>query len=1164
MPASGGSGSVSITAPGGCAWTATSNVGWITITAGNSGTGNGTVSYSVAANTSSSALTGTVTIAGQTFTVTEAASACTYTLSATTASYSSSGGGGSVSITAPGGCAWTATSNVGWIAITSGGSGAGSGTVNYSVAANTGSSALIGTVTIAGQTFTVTEGGAACTYSLSATTVSYSSSGGSGSVGVTAPSGCAWTATSNVGWIAITSGGSGTGNGTVNYSVTANTSSSALMGSVTIAGQTFTVTEGAGACTYSLSASGTAAAPGGGLYSVNVTAPSGCAWTANNTNSWINITGGGSGTGNGTVSFSVTANSSGAMRSGIVLIGGQSYTITQSSAACAYTLSATTVSYPSTGGSGSVNVTAGSSCAWTASTTNSWITITAGSSGAGTGTVSYSVSADYSIVGRAGDIVIGGQTFAVIEAGASCTYSLSASGMAADSGGGSYSVDITSRGGCAWSANNTNSWITITAGSGGSGSGLVNFSVAANGGGAARSGVMVIGGQSYTVTQTSSACTYSLSSSSASYSSSGGSGSVNVTAGSSCAWTAGSNDSWITITAGSSGAGHGTVSYSVAANTSSSALTGTVTVAGQTFTIIVSGVQCTYGLSATNATYDSNGGTGSVNVAASSGCSWTADSNEGWITITAGSGLGNGAFNYLVATNTSSGALTGTVEVAGQAFTVIEDGAPCSYTLSATNIAYSSSGGADSVTVTAPDGCTWSATSTDSWISITDGGNGAGNGIVNFMAAANISSSAQTGTITIAGQPFIVTEDGVGCAYTLSAINASYSASGGSGSIGVTAPDGCAWTAASADSWISITDGGNGTGNGTVYYSVAANTTFTTVTGTVTIAGQTFTVIQDSNPCTYTLSTASASYPSSGGSGSVNVTASDGCAWTASNSNSWITITGANSGTGNGTVYYSMPANTGSTALIGSVTIAGQLFTVTVGPLVANQVTITNTVDTVGGMPVVVAGTTVSFNAGAVNDSPVPLTYAWNFGDGSTSTDSAPEHAFANCGPQTVTVAISDGVNTTNAVLTVAVPCAMSVTNFQATLNFATTNLDRCTFKAVPQPSQCTNWLGTVITIEIGGAQVNFTLDQYGRGVNGYGTCRFTYTKRTSSCTLTVNLSHSSWQGAWSAYGLVNATIPKPGDAVTLPVTLVIGDEVFMAEKPLHYTAVAGKSGLAK
>ena len=65
--------SVSVTATSNCQWTASSNAGWITITSGSSGTGNGTVNYSVAANPGPGTRTGTLTIAGQTFTVNQAA-----------------------------------------------------------------------------------------------------------------------------------------------------------------------------------------------------------------------------------------------------------------------------------------------------------------------------------------------------------------------------------------------------------------------------------------------------------------------------------------------------------------------------------------------------------------------------------------------------------------------------------------------------------------------------------------------------------------------------------------------------------------------------------------------------------------------------------------------------------------------------------------------------------------------------------------------------------------------------------------------------------------------------------------------------------------------------------------------------------------------------------
>jgi PKD repeat protein len=71
FPANGGTGNVNVTAPAGCTWTTVSNANWITITAGSMGNGNGTVSYTVAANISTTPRTGTLTIAGQTFTVTQ-------------------------------------------------------------------------------------------------------------------------------------------------------------------------------------------------------------------------------------------------------------------------------------------------------------------------------------------------------------------------------------------------------------------------------------------------------------------------------------------------------------------------------------------------------------------------------------------------------------------------------------------------------------------------------------------------------------------------------------------------------------------------------------------------------------------------------------------------------------------------------------------------------------------------------------------------------------------------------------------------------------------------------------------------------------------------------------------------------------------------------------
>jgi hypothetical protein len=95
--------------------------------------------------------------------------------------------------------------------------------------------------------------------------------------------------------------------------------------------------------------------------------------------------------------------------------------------------------------------------------------------------------------------------------------------------------------------------------------------------------------QTLNITYTEDSCTYSIDPQSQSYESGGGSGNVNVVADSGCGWTAVSNATWLTITSGSSGSGNGTVFYSVAANINKKSRTGTMTIAGRTFTVTQSG-----------------------------------------------------------------------------------------------------------------------------------------------------------------------------------------------------------------------------------------------------------------------------------------------------------------------------------------------------------------------------------------------------------------------------------------------------------------------------------------------------------------------------------------------------------------------------------------------
>jgi hypothetical protein len=164
---------------------------------------------------------------------------CTITLSGDT-SFGSSGGTGVINIDAPdSSCAWTVSGND-WITITSDTSGSGSGTVSYTVAGNDSDVARIGTITIDGQTFTVSQD--PCTYDINPYKTYIAAAGGQYTASVFASSGtCPWTAVSNDSWITIDSGDSGTGNGTVTYTV--SNTEAARTGTMTIAGKTFVVNQ---------------------------------------------------------------------------------------------------------------------------------------------------------------------------------------------------------------------------------------------------------------------------------------------------------------------------------------------------------------------------------------------------------------------------------------------------------------------------------------------------------------------------------------------------------------------------------------------------------------------------------------------------------------------------------------------------------------------------------------------------------------------------------------------------------------------------------------------------------------------------------------------------------------------------------------------------------
>lgn len=944
VAAGGATTTVTVTAPSGCAWTAASNASWLTITAGGSGSGNGTVTVSVAANSATTPRTGTLTIAGSTVTVTQAAAPCSYTVSPTSVSTAAAGGNATLTVTTTAGCAWTAVSNASWITVTAGASGSGGGTVTISVGANAALTSRSGTLTVAGRTVTVTQAGISCSYAVAPASVSSPYGGEARTITVTAPAGCSWSAVSNVPWITVNTGTSGSGNGAVTISIEPNSVTSPRSGTLTIAGQTVSVTQEAVPCSFAVTPASLATQTAGGTTSLIVSAPAGCAWTATSNVPWITVTAGATGSGDGTVAVTVAANGTTSARTGTLTVAGTTVTVTQDAAPCTYTIAPTTISTPAGGGSSTVSVTAPAGCAWTAASGASWLSITAGASGSGSGTVSVTVAPNTASSPRAATLTIGGSTVTVTQDAVPCSFAASPTTIASPAAGETATIAVTSAPGCAWIAGTGASWLAIVDGAAGSGDGTVRVAVAANFGSSPRTGTLTVAGTTITVTQAGAPCAYSVTPTSISSPSAGGSITLTVASGAGCAWTAASNAPWLTVANGSGGAGNGSVTVTVATNSDTNPRTGTLTVGGTTVTITQAGATaCSFAVSPTTVTAPATGSSTSFTITAPAGCAWTATSSASWLTITsATTGTGGAVVTVLVSANGTSSPRTGALSIAGTEVTVTQPNGGCSYSVSPLSANVPATAGTLALTVTAPDGCSWAAQTLSAWMSVTSGSSGRGSGVVTVAIAASDRTTSRSGSLAIAGATVRVTQAPQTCSYAVAPTTANVPAAGGSLSVSVTSGTGCSWSALPGTDWLTVTAGSSGTGSGTATIAVAPNTATSPRTATVTVAGTPVTIVQEASAgCSYSVSPASTTAPPEGGTVSVSVAAPAGCAWDVASESSWVAIIGAPGGTGNGTLSLSVAPNDSGEIRAAMVNVAGQTVTLTQAPDTACAFTVT-------------------------------------------------------------------------------------------------------------------------------------------------------------------------------------------------------------------------------
>jgi LysM repeat protein len=145
------------------------------------------------------------------------------------------------------------------------------------------------------------------------------------------------------------------------------------------------------------------------------------------------------------------------------------------------------------------------------------------------------------------------------------------------------------------------------------------------------------------------------------------------------------------------------------------------------------------------------------------------------------------------------------------------------------------------------------------------------------------------------------------CTFTLTAAPNSFPLAGGSGTLQITASSNtCVRNVSASASWITIVFGQTGTGNGSAGFTVDANDSAPTRTGTITVGSQSVTINQAGPPCNFAVNPNSANVSAQAQNGSFALTGLSGCTWTASSNASFVQVNSPASGTGPATIAYTV------------------------------------------------------------------------------------------------------------------------------------------------------------------------------------------------------------------------------------------------------------------
>lgn len=419
------------------------------------------------------------------------------------------------------------------------------------------------------------------------------------------------------------------------------------------------------------------------------------------------------------------------------------------------------------GSSATCNVT--SNIGWSASTDQSWLTVSP-SSGSGDGIITVTAKANATTLARSAVVTITAQgaapqTVTVVQEGIAPLLSLSNASMNVEAGeGSSGSFSIYSN--TTWSLSTDQSWVELSQTSG-SGNKLITVTAKANPLFIERTATITVsatGVESKTMVVTQKAATRELSVSTSvlSVASTAGNGAT-FTITSNLGWTIASDQAWLTVDP-DSGSGNHTIIVITEENKTSGQRTAKLTISAggvdsRTITVTQLAEEAYFTVSAEVLSIGAaNGSTVTFDIR--SNITWTATTDQSWLSLDQPSGIGNRTVTLTAGENTTIKERKATVTVSASGFnsnviTVTQVAGAATLIVSLDNLNFSQNGGSQIIDITSNS--TWNISTDQLWIKVNPS-SGINNGSISVTVDAYGLLSGNSDIITRMGS-IIVSAD---------------------------------------------------------------------------------------------------------------------------------------------------------------------------------------------------------------------------------------------------------------------------------------------------------------------------------------------------------------------------------------------------------------------